>query len=282
MSAAVSSPASGPAVSPPTEAMKAPVAPPKPPIAGVEKKKGPGVEKKDDFDVLKEKQSEIDANLAGLKATLQRIHAIDMIDKKHAPLLLNSLLEGKELSAQAIQKSIRGYISRRDFEHTEEQIPHLIQVTEIRITGLSEDLLDPFPIYGKFAPDTQVILNSFTRSNCKNWRIYSCGQTSVSRANLNPTFTDNIQLLNAGYLQKRTQMMPKKNFPGKIVVNVFSNKITGNTLIGQAIFDLGKFPEVKAGTEHEIDLPLKKLKKGLTIYDAAGNAMTWSACQKNV
>ena len=86
-----------------------------------ERKKVASVEYKDNFAELKEKQSEIDANLAGLKATLQRIHAIVIIEKKEAPLLLNSLLEGKELSTEMIQKTIRGYISRRDFEHTEEQ-----------------------------------------------------------------------------------------------------------------------------------------------------------------
>lgn len=132
-----------------------------------------------------------------------------------------------------------------------DEIPHLIHITEVRALALDQV---PGTFWAPSDPNAFVMLNSFTRSHCKNWRIYSADQTNVV-GDKDPDFKEDIKLVSMG--------------PGKIVVNVFAKFILiAEALMGQAVVDLAKYPQIAPGTINDIEVHLRP--KRVPMYDAKG------------
>ena len=160
-------------------------------------------------DYLREVKSstrEADESIDKLRASLQKIHAIDIVGFSNAHLMIDLMGEGKSLAALMIQRVFRGHLGRMERDYIVDEVPHLVHVKEVKLVDLEKEV----GWFGDVDPTAICLLNSFTRSHCKNWRVYSVAQT-LSVGEKDPIFSEDMKLITMG--------------PGKIVVNVMSQHI---------------------------------------------------------
>ena len=91
--------------------------------------KGGVTQDKDDYlSGVKSSTREAEESIDKLRASLQKIHAIDIVGFSGAHLMMDLMGEGKDLAAIMIQRVFRGHLGRMERDFHIDEVPHLIHV----------------------------------------------------------------------------------------------------------------------------------------------------------